>query len=370
MNVLLNFASTAALLGVFLLLAVPIYSNHFASQLYSQASHANHHRNLVLSPATTNMALGLVFFGMRDCPELTQVLDTMRHGDWATDAIKMVNRLYVDRNIQLMPAYQEAISDDRMGQPAKKVDFSDPQVASEEINSFVRILTDNKIQRFMHRGHLGKDIQMAIANAAYFHGEWAGIKYSKPLPFYPLNGTEELLVDTLETYDALRYGSIDYLDAHVVELPYRSEQLSMIIILPRDPRQSLNKLSSLIRDVDLVPLTENLTKEFVHLQLPKFQVETRLPLETVLRPLGVKTMFHAPVLHKMIASRDRSHKIGTIMHYSAIEVSESGRGYSPLMMVSQQMGRKPIQFWANHPFIFAIKDSNHIYFMGHVVAPT
>ncbi|XP_022226813.2 serine protease inhibitor 42Dd-like isoform X2 [Drosophila obscura] len=367
MNFPLNFASTATLLGIFLLLAGPIHSNHFASQLYSQASHGNHHRNIVLSPATTNMALGLVFFGMRDCPELTQVLDTMRHGDLATDVIKMVNRLYVDRNIQLMPAYQEAIYDDRMGKPAKTVDFSDPHVASEEINSFVRILTDNKIQQFIHPGLLDKDTKMAIANAAYFHGQWAKTKYTKRLPFYTLNGTE-LLVDTLETYDVLRYGSIDSMDAHVVELPYQGE-LSMVIILPRHRGQSLASLSSLIRNVDLVPLTENLTKEFVHLQLPKFQVETRLPLETILRPLGVKTIFHAPVLNKIIASRDKNHKIGTIMHFSSIEVSESGRGYSPLMMVNQQMDRQPHKFWANHPFIFAIKDANHIYFMGHVVAP-
>ncbi|XP_002018066.2 serine protease inhibitor 42Dd [Drosophila persimilis] len=369
MKVPLGFGGlwVSASLGMLLCLE-SVHSNHFASQLYSQASRDNHQRNLVVSPATTNLALGLVFFGMQNCPELTSVLDTMRPGELATEDIKMVNRLYVDRRVQLMPAYQEAISDERLGQPAKKVDFSEPQVVGEEIDSFVRIFTDNKVRQFTPPGHLDKDTRMAIANAAYFHGQWARPKQTKRLPFDTLGGGQQL-VDTLEAYEHLRYGRLDGLDARVLELPYEGERLSMVVILPRQAGQGLASLSSQLRDVDLVPLTQNLSKRFVHVRIPKFRVETRLPLETVLRPLGVRTIFHAPLMHQMVAGRSgRSHRINTIMHLSSIEVSESGSGYSPLATF-QRLYTEPVQFWANHPFVFAIKDANHIYFMGHVVAP-
>ncbi|XP_002138814.2 serine protease inhibitor 42Dd-like [Drosophila pseudoobscura] len=369
MKVPLGFGGlwVSASLGMLLCLE-SVHSNHFASQLYSQASRDNHQRNLVVSPATTNLALGLVFFGMQHCPELTGVLDTMRPGELATEDIKMVNRLYVDRRVQLMPAYQEAISDERLGQPAKKVDFSEPQVVGEEIDSFVRIFTDNKVRQFTPPGHLDKDTRMAIANAAYFHGQWARPKQTKRLPFDTLGGGQQL-VDTLESYEHLRYGRLDGLDARVLELPYEGERLSMVVILPRQAGQGLASLSSQLRDVDLVPLTQNLSKQFVHVRIPKFRVETRLPLESVLRPLGVRTIFHAPLMHQMVAGRSgRSHRINTIMHLSSVEVSESGSGYSPLATF-QRLYTEPVQFWANHPFVFAIKDANHIYFMGHVVAP-
>ncbi|XP_016946481.1 serine protease inhibitor 42Dd-like [Drosophila biarmipes] len=341
-------------------------SNKFASKLYHQASRKNLHRNIVLSPAATNVALGSVFFGMKHCKELQGVMDQVAHGDIFLDDVTMVNRLFVDRDVPLHSGYQENIAD-IMKWNADRVHFADPQGASDAINDFIRLTTRHKMDNLFSPTRITKKTKMVVANTAHFHGKWATVfskEATQKRPFYQRNGLD-IPVDTMETFGTFLWGESPKLDAEVVEVPYMN-QLSMLILLPRDPEKGLPHLSNLINNTDLMEVSSSLNQRMVHLLLPKFRVHSRIALESILKPLGVRSLFANPNLVDMTGDKDKSYKINTMLHSSCIEVTEFGHQSEK----REFKGRgEPLQFWANRPFIFAVKNPSHIYFIGHVAVP-
>nr|XP_017005936.2 serine protease inhibitor 42Dd-like [Drosophila takahashii] len=351
------------------LLAKLSRSNEFASKLYYQASRKNLHRNIVLSPASTNMALGSVFFGMQHCKELEDVMEQVAHGDIFLDDVTMVNRVFVDRDVPLLKGYQKQVAE-VMKWEADRVHFGNPQGASDAINDFIRLTTSHKMDNLFHPSRIGKNTKMVVANTAHFHGKWASvfsINDTKKRPFYQGNGFD-IPVDTMETFGTFRWGENFDLDAEMVEVPYQNNELSMLIVMPRDPEKGLSELSNLISKVDLMWVSRSLEEKFVHLQLPKFRVHSRIALESILKPLGVKTLFMNPDLRGMTGKEHKSHKISTMMHSSFFEISEFSHQTGKNDFGGRWMG-SPVEFWANRPFIFAVKNPNHIYFIGHVAVP-
>lgn len=345
-------------------------SNNFASQLYNQASKKSLHRNIVLSPAATNLALGTVFFGMMHCPELKSVLDTVAQGEVYREDITIVNRLFVDKDVPLEERYQRYLAD-TVKWTGVRVNFDNPQMASDAINAFVHQTSDHKVPSLFHPTRIGKDTKMVVASAAHFHsGKWAtsfSEKDTRKRAFTPSNGSD-IQVDTMETNGTFYYGESKVLDAKVLVMPYHgSSELSMMIILPRDRAKGLEKLSELVEGVDLIEVRRHLGQSSVHLQLPKFRVVSRMALESLLKPLGVRSLFLNPDLRGMTGKHHESYRISTMLHSSSFGVSETS--HESAFNTDSKAQKEHIPFRVNHPFIFAVMSRDHIYFMGHVAVP-
>lgn len=83
-------------------------------------------------------------------------------------------------------------------------------------------------------------------------------------------------------------GTSTQLDAEVLEMPYHSGNASLFVLLPRHRHTGL-ELDSLISRLNSQRLTSalaNITSAPVHLQLPKFSVETHLRHEFLQVSLG------------------------------------------------------------------------------------
>jgi len=277
----------------------------------------------VLSPASTNLALGSVYFGMKHCKELQAVMEQVAHGDIFLDDVTMVNRIFVDREVPLLSSYQKKTAEINKWN-ADRVHFGDPQGASDAINDFIRLTTSHKMDNLFHHTRIKKNTKMVVANTAHFHGKWASvfsISNTKKRPFYQGNGFD-IPVDTMETFGTFLWGESSDLDAEVVEVPYQNNQLSMLILMPRDPEKGLPELSNLINNTDLMKVSRNLEQRMIHLLLPKFRVHSRIALESILKPLGVRSLFMNPNLIGLTGEKDKSYKINTMLHSSFIEISE------------------------------------------------
>jgi serpin B len=246
-------------------------------------------------------------------------------------------------------------------------------LANKELNEWVSKKTNNKISEISGSN---KDIKLSIVNAIYFLGEWESgfdTKMTKKKRFYTIN-KRKVEIDYMKKQYRYRY----YEDSEVqsLYLPYKCNQFSMIIILPRKRRGILeteNKLNiNYIKKIDSL----NSYSE-VMLSLPKFRIESEIkPKEEIIK-MGYPVMFSDTADFTGISSID-SLKIDEIIHKTFIEIDEKKTeavAVSKVDMVIVGYGGgnppppPPKVFNADHPFIFLIKDNrtNAILFAGRFV---
>ena len=164
-----------------------------------------------------------------------------------------------------------------------------------------------------------------------------------------------------------------------IELPYKENQLSMIVILPEEKGKAAlktaeNKLSDNLEKF----LSATVTTDKVNLALPKFKVETPLlVLNGSLQKLGIKDAFVYPKAD--FSGIDGTHDlyIGLVAHKAMINVDEQGTEAAAATAVMMVAGAapnpdKPKEFNADRPFLYLIRDNETglIVFIGKLLNPT
>jgi serpin B len=116
-------------------------------------------------------------------------------------------------------------------------------------------------------------------------------------------------------------------------------------------------------------------------RIPKFNVSLKLETSDVLKELGVVLPFVDGGLTKMVDSSidDQNLYVSEIYHKSFIEVNEKGTEAAAVTarVMKGGCGRyikppsAPIDFVADHPFLFFIKEdsSGTVLFVGQVLNP-
>jgi serpin B len=247
-------------------------------------------------------------------------------------------------------------------------------LADEELNEWVSKKTNNKISEIPG---FNKDIKLSIVNAIYFLGEWESgfdTKNNKKKKFYTID-KRKVEIDYMKKQYRYRY----YEDSEIqsLYLPYKCNQFSMIIILPRKRSGILETENKL--NINYVKKIDSLNSySEVMLSLPKFRIESEIkPKEEIIK-MGYPVMFSDSADFTGISSID-SLKIDEIIHKTFIEIDEKKTeavAVSKVDMVIVGYGRgnpppppPPKVFNADHPFIFLIKDkrTNAILFTGRFV---
>jgi serine protease inhibitor len=106
--------------------------------------------------------------------------------------------------------------------------------ATAEISSWVAQETQNKIQDILSPGILDRLTQLVLVNAIYFKGLWAKpfeVTDTSAQPFH-LSSTNQVDVPLMhQPVDLVNY--METAEFQAIELPYGSNQASMLIDLPR-----------------------------------------------------------------------------------------------------------------------------------------
>jgi serpin B len=183
---------------------------------------------------------------------------------------------------------------------------------------------------------------------------------------------EPIFTDMMHMCDEdidLNYSSND--EAQLLMLPYKDEELSMYILLPKE--NDIASLESKLDEAYLGELKKDLSQEYIDLYLPKFKFELKYRLVDDLKSMGMPTAFGGGADFSGIAP---GLFIGDVIHQSFVEVNEEGTEAAAATAVTMTYGGgspqpMPIEFKANHPFIFFIehKETGQILFMGKVENP-
>jgi len=218
---------------------------------------------------------------------------------------------------------------------------------------------------------------LILTNAIYFKGIWK-------TQFDPVNTTNRTFETTagtsvevptmslVNTEDVFYYTETDELQ--ILELPYTGDDISMVILLPKD-----NDLSSVISTIDndmFSTWIESMVETSVDIYLPKFEVETSYKLKDYLIALGMNIPFSSAADFSGITG-GKDLFISEVVHKAFIDVNEEGTeaaAATAVIMIETAPnggGSSRIVFDCDHPFLYLIqhKQTGTILFMGSISDP-
>lgn len=292
--------------------------------------------------------------------------------------LNTANALWAQKDYPFLNDYLSTIEKYYKG-TATNLDFAnDTENSRITINNWVEDQTNNKIQNLIPQGVLDPLTRLVLTNAIYFKGEWVSqFNEEETLENYPFeNGSETIEVDMMQRTDdesEFNYAENDQLQ--ILQMPYSGEELSMLILLPKN--EDLNSLENSLNIENLNDWKQNLKNQRVDIYIPKFKFETKYMMADDLIAMGMPTAFSGGADFSGMDGTQNLY-IGSVIHQAFVEVNEEGTesaaATAVVMELSMAIEEGPTipVFRADHPFIFIIQDNlnGNILFIGRVTNPT
>ncbi|KFM58296.1 putative serpin-like protein, partial [Stegodyphus mimosarum] len=366
-----------------------IASNNLALNLHRKLSSGSS-SNVFFSPFSISTAFGMLYCGARGetAQEIRSVLgyekanlsnqfvhssfyrlltESIKSGDSDSYVLNAANAILADKSLQLIANYKREVQELYQAS-VQDVDFAkDGPKIVEEINDWVKAKTNGKIDSLVDE--LDASTVLVLLNAVYFKGTWKtefDVKKTKPQKFYN-NGLESEAkeVPMMHIVGGFPYTVDD--DVEVLELPYKGENISMIILLPKS-RDGLSALEQSLTLGRLENIRQQLDEMKVVVSLPKFKVEYSREMSGEFQSLGANKIF-SPIADFSGMTNDNNVYVSQILHKAVVEVNEKGSEAAAVTGIIENIMMIPTPiFSANHPFLFAIVDNRNdmILFLGRV----
>jgi serpin B len=250
-----------------------------------------------------------------------------------------------------------------------------PEAAVARINRWAEENTAGKIKNLLGRDDVNELTRLFLTNTVYFKGDWL-----KPFekfntsqqPFHPRGGAP---FQTAFMKQTGRFRHLDKGAFQVLELPYKGEELSMMVFLPK-ARDGLPALEREMNAASLAGWTKELRAAQpgeVELSLPKLKLEEKYRLKPQLMAMGMNRAFTEQAEFGGISS-EGPLMIYSVIHQTFLAVDEEGTEAAAATAIGIQLtGARLVQtrFIADRPFFFLIRDnrSGSVVFMGRIESP-
>jgi serpin B len=362
----------------------------FALDMYKKLSTAD--TNMFFSPYSISIALAMTWAGARGQTESemasalhfsldqAQLHPAFNDLDLALKAqaqkdgfeLNIVNQLWGEKTYQFLPDYLKTVSVN-YGASMRLLDFmNSPEPSRLVINDWVSDQTKTRIQDLIPEGAIIPLTRLVLTNAIYFKAQWADTFYkenTRERMFYRSN--DSLPAQFMHKSAGYQYAAnADYC---ALEMPYKGNGISMMIILP-EPGKMPSVESGLTSDF-LAGISGSMQNILVNVAIPKFKfTTTSASLKNILISLGMTSAFSGAADFSGIDGM-RDLYIQDAIHKAFVAVDE--RGTEAAAATAVIIGIRsvpippPISFTANRPFIFLIRDNatGTVLFMGKLVNP-
>ncbi|TNN01647.1 hypothetical protein fugu_011029 [Takifugu bimaculatus] len=372
----------------------------FSVRLYHLLQAGGDQDNIIFSPLSVAVALGMVGLGARGVSleqirkvagfshlvsggefSLLQNLTAPLADKEAHHVVRFANILFLQQGVTFNPEFLHLMKK-YFKAHVEMVDFSQSAAVAKQINTWVENHTESMIQELMSAEDVSGITRLMLVNAVYFRGSWK-IQFrpenTRTFSFSKDDGSE---VQTQMMYQQGDFYYGEFSDGsqeaggmyQVLEMPYEGEDLSMMIVLPRQ-EVPLSSLEPIIK----APLLEEWANN-VKLQ----KVEVYLPRSGGNHSNCYQVNRSEVELHEVIIDTDKEERaetgiagkdlyIGKAVQKAYLEVTEEGlEGAvgSGLVTLTRTLVLYP-QVMADHPFFFVIRDrrTGSILFMGRVMTP-
>jgi serpin B len=258
------------------------------------------------------------------------------------------------------------------GANLNSVDFAgDPGDVLERINSWASDETNGRIVNLLKPGMISPATMLVLSNAIYFNGDWASKFDAKKTWEEPFWVTTDSLVMTDMMHQTGRFRYAETSQLKILDLPYVSGDLSMIVLLPRQ-RTGLAAIERFLTLESLRVWRRQLREEDLIVSLPRFKAGSDLLLNGALKGMGMTDAFDAGLADFSGMTGSKGLFIDGVVHKALLEVDEEGTEAAAGTAVVIKKGAAPKRFSADHPFIFLIRDNKTgaILFIGRIADPT
>ncbi len=366
-------------------------NNQFCLNLYRNLAQKDS-GNIFYSPFSITSAMAMVYEGARGwvANEIQQVFQFPKDTKACQDAfyglyqrlnkktakykLNIANALWVQKDYKLLSAYLSTI-DKYYGGKATNLDFVGATEQSRQtINKWVEQKTNNKIKDLLPPGSVNTMTRLIITNAIYFKGIWVK-QFDKKLTMeedFWVNETKSIKVPMMRRTDPeAMFNYAETEDLQILEMNYEGDELSMLILLPRE--RTLQNLENNLTMAKLDEWKKLLTARRVEVYIPRFTFTTRYDLTISLSELGMPNAF-APHCDLSGIDGTKNLYIQAVVHKAFVEVNEEGTeaaAATGVVVGITSVGPQIPVFRADHPFIFIIqeKSTGNILFIGRVVEP-
>lgn len=279
----------------------------------------------------------------------------------------IANSLWINKNLNINEKYRKSIKNEYHSD-IFYFDSLKISEANKKLNEWVSEKTNNKIDRIID---LKNNDMLCILNAVYFMGMWDekfNNENTKKQIFFNIE-KNELMIDFMNKKSIFQY----YEDSLIqcVSIPYKCNQFSMLVLLPKE-RFGLINFENKIENNYFSRILKNSAYNHIELSIPKYKIESEIPLKENLIEMGCSEMFTNNA--DFSETSNSKLKVDKIIHKTFIEVDEEKTEAAAVTMVIRVRGGGvgiPDYkiFNANHPFMFIILDNrtNAILFMGRFV---
>jgi serpin B len=291
----------------------------------------------------------------------------------ARATLTIANSLWPHKKYGLLPDYRE-LCEKRCGATIVPLDYATaPEDSCKTINNWVEHKTNGKITSAIQPDAVGALTRLVLVNVIYFKGTWAKQfehTATRNEPFH-IAATKTVEVPMMHGGWHFRYAENGELQ--MLDLPYRGDDFSMIVLLPRK-RDGLADLEAKLTIPNLTAWIANLRERSVEVVFPKFKITAQFGLGDKLAALGMTDAFTDKAdFSGMDGQRDLY--LNHVIHRTFVNVDEEGTEATALNIIWIVAGIEtapPPVFRADHPFLFLIRDnhSGSILFLGRVTDPT
>ncbi|XP_048201975.1 serpin I2 [Perognathus longimembris pacificus] len=364
----------------------------FAVDLY-QAICLSQENNIVFSPLGATVLLGMVQLGAKGkaqqqirqalkLPETSigEEFSALKSFFSASSEKKqeftfnLASALYLQEGFSVKEQYLHG-NKEFFQSSTELVDFLDAMVCAETINAWVESKTDGKIKNMFSKEDFGPLTRLVLVNAIYFKGEWKH-KFRKEntqlMEFTKKDGST-VKIPMMMAQSKTKYGyfSESSMKYEVLELPYKGDDFSLIIVLPAKD-VSMEEVEKRITAHQILKWSSEMQEEEVEMALPRFNIEQKLDFKEALYFLNVTEMFSGGCDLSGITDSSEVY-VSKVMQKIFLEINEDGSEAvtSTGMHLPVIMSLTQARFIANHPFLFIVKNNptESILFMGRVTNP-
>lgn len=381
-------------------------NNCFALQLYQKLQ--SEQGNLFFSPYSISTALAMTYAGAkgRTQEQMAQVLcfptskdvvqklaesqepmspegfaqafgeivkDLNARGGQGKYELRVANALWGQQDYEFLPSFAKLV-EDQYGGHLERVNFVQAaEKARQTINSWVQKQTNGKIKDLISQGMLDSMTRLVLTNAVYFKGNWA-TQFKKDRtadePFTLLDGGK-VQVPMMNQKATFGYTETDTLQ--VLEMPYVGQELSMVVLLPKEVA-GVGELEKALTAQNVSKWLSEVHRQEVIAAIPKFKMTQKLDMGAVLKSMGMTDAFSSAADFSGMTGR-RDLFISAVIHQAYVDVNEEGTEAAAatgvtMKLTSMAPGKVPV-FRADHPFLFLIRDthSGSILFLGRTMNP-
>ncbi|MCK4366131.1 MAG: serpin family protein [Thermoplasmatales archaeon] len=363
--------------------------NDFSFEFYDQIG-TSEDGNVFFSPYSIFVALSMAYEGAagNTSTEMQNVLNVLQNDSVTLGTfgrlynllnqnqdgytISTANAFWAHQDYTFLQEYLNLLENFYMAE-ANELDFAKNVEAAETINNWIEEQTNDKIKDMISPSSLSDYTKLVLTNAIYFKGMWA-------IPFDPDNTYEtdfELTSDETTQVDMMSDIDNDYNytetdDLQIIELQYAGDDLSMIIVLPKE--NNITIAESALNSGNLAIWINSLMGDEVDVEIPKFKFEKKYSLNDLLRNMGIIDAFVPDIADFSKMDGTNILFISEAIHQSFVEVNEEGTeaaAATAIIMEATAIPEEPKRFIADHPFVFLIqhKETGAILFMGRVMNP-